>query len=100
MITGEPFPVEKDPGSKVTAGTINSTGSFIMEAERVGADTLLAHIVRTVAEAQRTRAPIQKLADVVSGAFVPIVIGVAVITFAAWMIFGPQPRLAHALVNA
>ncbi len=100
MITGEPIPVEKGEGNKVTAGTINSTGSFVMRAERVGADTLLAHIVRMVAEAQRSRAPIQKLADVVAAWFVPIVIVVAVITFIVWMIYGPEPRLANALVNA
>ncbi len=100
MITGEPMPVEKTEGSKVTAGTVNATGSFIMEAERVGADTLLAHIVRMVAEAQRSRAPIQKLADVVAAWFVPIVIAVAAITFVVWMAVGPEPRLAHALINA
>ncbi len=100
MITGEPIPVEKTEGSRVTAGTVNATGSFIMEAERVGADTLLAQIVRMVSEAQRSRAPIQKLADVVAAWFVPIVIAVAVLTFIGWMIFGPEPRLAHALVNA
>jgi Cu+-exporting ATPase len=100
MITGEPIPVEKEKGSKVTAGTVNTTGSFIVHAERVGAETLLAQIVRMVAEAQRSRAPIQRLADVVSAWFVPIVIAVAVATFIAWMMVGPQPRLAHALVNA
>ena len=100
MITGEPMPVEKSVGSKVTAGTMNAAGSFIMQAERVGGDTLLAHIVRMVADAQRSRAPIQRLADVVAAWFVPIVIGVAIITFIAWMFFGPEPRLPHALVNA
>ena len=96
MITGEPMPVEKTEGSKVTAGTVNGSGPLVMRAERVGADTLLAHIVRMVAEAQRSRAPIQRLADVVSAWFVPIVIGVAVITFIAWMTVG----LNHALLNA
>ena len=100
MITGEPMPVEKAGGDRVTAGTVNTTGAFIMQADRVGADTLLSHIVRMVAEAQRSRAPIQKLADVVAGWFVPIVIAVAVITFAVWMLVGPEPRFTHALVNA
>src|ERR1044071_905203 len=96
MITGEPMPVEKAPGARVTGGTVSATGSLVMRAERVGADTLLAQIVRMVAEAQRSRAPIQRLADVVSAWFVPIVIGVAVLTFAIWMRVG----VAHALVNA
>jgi P-type Cu+ transporter len=96
MITGEPMPVEKQKGSRVTAGTVNGSGPLVMKAERVGADTLLAQIVRMVAEAQRSRAPIQRLADVVSAWFVPIVIGVAVITFLAWMIVG----LDNALLNA
>jgi Cu+-exporting ATPase len=96
MITGEPAPVEKSAGAKVTAGTVNATGTFIMEAERVGPDTLLAQIVRMVADAQRSRAPIQRLADVVAAWFVPVVIAVAAITFAAWFRFG----VAHALVNA
>ncbi len=100
MLTGEPMPVEKTAGAKVTAGTVNGTGSFVMRAERVGADTVLAQIVRMVSEAQRTRAPIQRLADVVSGYFVPAVLLVAVVTFAAWALFGPEPRMAHALVNA
>ena len=100
MVTGEPIPVEKTPGNKVTGGTVNGTGTFVMEAERVGADTLLAQIVRMVSEAQRSRAPIQRLADIVSGWFVPIVIAVAVITFIVWSVFGPEPRLTHALVNA
>jgi Cu+-exporting ATPase len=99
MVTGEPIPVEKTNGSKVTGGTINGTGTFVMEAERVGSDTLLAQIVRLVSEAQRSRAPIQRLADTVSGWFVPLVIGVAVVTFIAWARYGPEPRLAHALVN-
>jgi copper-(or silver)-translocating P-type ATPase/heavy metal-(Cd/Co/Hg/Pb/Zn)-translocating P-type ATPase len=100
MISGEPMPVEKTAGSKVTAGTLNTSGAFMINAERVGNDTLLAQIVRMVGEAQRSRAPIQRLADVVAGWFVPIVIAVAAITFAAWALFGPQPRFAHALVNA
>jgi Cu+-exporting ATPase len=100
MITGEPVGVEKTSGIQVTGGTINGTGSFLMRAERVGADTLLSQIVRMVSEAQRTRAPIQRLADRVSGWFVPAVIVVAVATFVAWSQLGPEPRLAHALVNA
>jgi Cu+-exporting ATPase len=100
MLTGEPMPVEKGPGSQVTGGTVNGTGSFVMRAERVGSDTVLARIVRLVGEAQRTRAPIQRLADVVSAWFVPAVILVAVMTFAVWAVFGPEPRMAHALVNA
>ena len=100
MITGEPIPVEKAAGAKVTGGTVNATGSFVMQAERVGSDTVLAHIVRLVSEAQRTRAPIQRLADVVASYFVPAVIAVSVATFALWAIFGPEPRMAHALVNA
>jgi Cu+-exporting ATPase len=100
MLTGEPMPVEKTAGARVTAGTVNGTGSFVMRAERVGADTVLAQIVRMVSEAQRTRAPIQRLADVVSGYFVPAVVLVAVATFAAWAVWGPEPRMAHALVNA
>jgi Cu+-exporting ATPase len=100
MVTGEPIPVEKTQDNKVTGGTVNATGLFIMQAERVGSDTLLAQIVRMVSEAQRSRAPIQRLADTVSGWFVPIVIVVAVITFIVWSQFGPEPRLAHAPVNA
>jgi Cu+-exporting ATPase len=100
MVTGEPIPVEKAAPSKVTGGTVNGTGTFVMEAERVGSDTLLAQIVRLVGEAQRSRAPIQRLADTVSGWFVPAVILVAVVTFAVWAIWGPEPRMAHALVNA
>ncbi|MBM3819337.1 MAG: heavy metal translocating P-type ATPase [Acidimicrobiia bacterium] len=100
MVTGEPMPVEKHQGDRVIGGTINYTGAFVMRAEKVGADTLLARIVAMVADAQRSRAPIQKLADVVSAWFVPIVIAVAVITCAVWMLAGPEPRLAHALVNA
>jgi Cu+-exporting ATPase len=100
MITGEPIPVEKTPGSKVTGGTVNGTGSFVMKAERVGSETLLAQIVRMVSEAQRTRAPIQRLADVVSSYFVPAVVLVAVVTFVVWALIGPEPRMTYALVNA
>jgi P-type Cu+ transporter len=100
MITGEPVAVEKTAGSRLTAGTVSNNGALIMRADRVGPDTLLAHIVRMVSEAQRSRAPIQRLADVVAGWFVPIVIGVAAVTFVVWMLAGPQPRFAHALVNA
>jgi P-type Cu+ transporter len=100
MVTGEPLPVQKAATSKVTGGTVNGTGSFVMQAERVGSDTLLAQIVRLVGEAQRSRAPIQRLADTVSGWFVPIVILVALVTFGVWAWLGPEPRLAHALVNA
>jgi len=100
MITGEPVPVEKSAGGKVTGGTVNGTGAFVMRAERVGADTLLARIVKMVSEAQRSRAPIQRLADVVSAWFVPTVVGVAIVTFVVWAIWGPAPRMAYALVNA
>ena len=100
MVTGEPIPVEKTPGEPVTAGTVNGTGTFVMEAKRVGSDTLLAQIVRMVSEAQRSRAPIQRLADVVAGWFVPLVVIVAIVTFIVWSAVGPEPRLAYALVNA
>lgn len=100
MITGEPIAVAKAPGDAVTGGTVNGAGAFIMRAERVGEDTLLAHIVRMVAEAQRSRAPIQRLADTVSGYFVPAVVAVSVVSFAIWMLVGPEPRLAYALVSA
>ncbi len=100
MITGEPLPVEKVSGARVTAGTLNGTGSFVMQAERVGADTLLANIVRMVGAAQRSRAPIQRLADVVAGYFVPLVVLVAMVAGLAWWWFGPEPRLAYALINA
>ena len=100
MITGEPIPSEKTPGSRVTGGTVNGTGAFLMKAERVGAETLLARIVQMVSEAQRSRAPIQRLADVVASWFVPAVILIAVVTFIVWSVWGPEPRLAHALVNA
>jgi Cu+-exporting ATPase len=100
MVTGEPIPVEKTPGLKVVGATVNGAGTLIMQAEKVGSDTLLARIVAMVAEAQRSRAPIQKLADTVSGYFVPIVVVIAVLTFVIWGIVGPQPRMAHALINA
>jgi Cu+-exporting ATPase len=100
MVTGEAVPVEKKPGDPVTGSTVNGTGSFVLRAERVGEGTVLAQIVRMVSEAQRSRAPIQRLADVVSGYFVPAVVGAGVITFAAWGLFGPEPRLSHALINA
>jgi P-type Cu+ transporter len=100
MVTGEPIPVEKIPGGRVTGGTVNGTGSFVIRAERVGSDTLLAQIVRMVGEAQRSRAPIQRLADVVSAYFVPAVVGVAMLTFLVWGLYGPEPRMAYALVNA
>jgi len=100
LVTGEPIPVEKGTGDRVTGGTINGAGTFVMRAERVGKETLLAQIVRMVGEAQRSRAPIQRLADVVSGYFVPAVVLAAVITFFVWATFGPEPRMAHAIVNA
>ncbi|MEX2261594.1 MAG: heavy metal translocating P-type ATPase [Bryobacteraceae bacterium] len=100
MVTGEPTPVEKASGAAVTGGTVNGTGSFTMRAERVGSDTLLAQIVRMVGEAQRSRAPIQGLADTVASYFVPAVILVAAVTFVIWVMVGPEPRMAYALVNA
>ena len=100
MVTGESIPVEKGPDSRVTGGTVNGTGSIVFRAERVGSDTLLAQIVRMVGEAQRSRAPIQRLADTVSAWFVPAVVVVAAVTFAAWAWLGPEPRFAYALVNA
>jgi len=100
MITGESLPVSKVAGQKVIGATVNGTGSFLMRAERVGTETMLAQIVQLVSQAQRTRAPIQRLADRVAAWFVPAVIGVAALTFVVWAIVGPQPRLAHALVNA
>jgi Cu+-exporting ATPase len=100
MITGEPVPVEKAAGDPVTGGTLNGRGSFVMRAERVGKNTLLAQIVRMVAEAQRSRAPIQRLADTVSGYFVPAVVAAAVAAFLGWMAFGPEPRLASAMLSA
>jgi Cu+-exporting ATPase len=100
MVTGEPLPVEKSSGAKVIGATVNGTGSLLMTAEKVGADTLLAQIVQMVAEAQRSRAPIQRLADVVAGYFVPTVVIIAVITFVVWGLAGPEPRLAYAVINA
>ena len=100
MISGEPLPVEKNVGDTVTGGTVNGPGSFVMRAERVGNDTLLGQIVNMVAEAQRSRAPIQGLADKVAGIFVPTVLAVSVLTFVIWMWLGPDPKLAHALVNS
>jgi P-type Cu+ transporter len=100
MVTGESIPVEKQLGQKVVGATVNGTGSFVMRAERVGRETLLAQIVRMVSEAQRTRAPIQRLADLVAAYFVPIVILVAIVTFSIWALYGPEPRMAYALLNA
>lgn len=100
MITGEPLPVEKSVDDKVTGGTVNGSGSFVMKADRVGNDTLLGQIVNMVAEAQRSRAPIQGLADKVAGIFVPVVMAVSIITFVIWMWLGPEPKLAYAIVNA
>lgn len=100
MVSGEPIPVEKDVAAKVTGGTVNGTGGFVMRAERIGADTLLSQIVKMVSQAQRSRAPIQRLADRVASFFVPAVILAAVATFIVWYLVGPQPRFAHALVNA
>src|SRR5881296_986025 len=100
MITGESMPVEKGPGSRVIGATVNGTGSFVIRAERVGSETLLAQIVRLVSEAQRSRAPIQRLADVVASYFVPAVLVAAAVTFAVWAVLGPEPRMAHAVVNA
>jgi len=100
MLTGEPLPVQKSAGERVTGATVNGNGSLIIKAERVGSETLLAQIVRMVSDAQRSRAPIQKLADRVAGYFVPAVVGSAIVTFLVWSLWGPQPRLTHALVNA
>jgi Cu+-exporting ATPase len=100
MITGESMPVSKGAGGKVIGATVNQTGSFLMRAERIGSETVLAQIVEMVAEAQRSRAPIQKLADTVSGYFVPAVVATAILTFVVWSIFGPAPAMAYALVNA
>jgi Cu+-exporting ATPase len=100
MLTGEPIPVEKRPGDAVTGGTVNGTGSFVMTATRVGSETVLARVVALVAEAQRSRAPVQRLADAVAAWFVPAVVAIAAVTFAAWLAFGPHPALAFALVNA
>jgi len=100
MITGEPMPVEKSVGDQLTGGTLNASGSFVMRAERIGSETTLAQIVKLVSEAQRSRAPMQRLADKVAAIFVPAVAAAAILTFIAWSVIGPQPRLAHALVNA
>src|SRR5262249_42072096 len=100
MVTGESMPVEKHPGDKVIGGTLNGTGSLVMQAEKVGSDTMLSRIVAMVAEAQRSRAPIQRMADTVSGYFVPAVIGVAVLAFIAWAVWGPSPALSYALIAA
>ena len=100
MLTGEPVPVEKTRGDRVSAGTVNQSGSFILRAERVGSETMLARIVQMVAEAQRSRAPIQRLVDVVAGWFVPAVVAVAIIAFVAWSIFGPPPAMAYGLIAA
>ena len=100
MLTGEPLPVEKEQGDKVTGGTINGRGSFVMRAERVGSETMLARIVQMVADAQRSRAPIQKLADRVAAWFVPTVIGIAVLAFIVWAVVGPSPAIAYALIAA
>ena len=100
MLTGEPLPVVKQSGDLVTGGTVNQTGTFVMRAERLGADSLLSQIIQMVAEAQRSRAPVQRLADRVSGIFVPAVVGIAVLAFIIWSIWGPEPRLAFATVNA
>src|SRR5439155_10671297 len=100
MVTGEPMPVEKAVGDHVTGGTLNTSGSFVMEAQCVGSETTLAQIVKLVSEAQRSRAPMQRLADRVAAYFVPAVVLVAVAAFAGWMFFGPEPRFAHALIAA
>jgi Cu+-exporting ATPase len=99
-MTGEAMPVTKEPGAKVTGGTINQSGQLVVVAEKVGADTMRSRIVHAVADAQRSRAPVQRLADRISAVFVPAVIAVAVIAFAAWSLFGPEPRLAHGLAVA
>src|SRR6202000_1765594 len=100
MVTGESIPSEKATGAKVVGGTINGTGSFVMRAESVGSETLMAQSVKMVSEAQRTRARIQRRADKVAAYLVPAVLTAAVITFAVWFMTGPQPRAAHALINA
>jgi Cu+-exporting ATPase len=100
MISGEPIPVEKNPGDRVVGATVNGTGALIIEADRVGADTMLAQIVQMVSQAQRSRAPIQKLADVVAGFFVPVVVIIAVVTFLVWAFLGPAPAMAYAIINA
>ena len=100
MITGEPIPVDKNVDDKITSGTINTTKSFVMEAEKVGAETLLSHIIKMVNDASRSKAPIQKLADKISKYFVPVVVGISIFTFIAWVMFGPEPRYVYGFVNA
>lgn len=100
MVTGEPVPVAKSPGEKLIGATINGTGSMLMLAERVGSDTLLSQIVKMVAEAQRSRAPVQKLVDTVSSYFVPTVVVIAIATFIVWGLWGPKPALAYAVINS
>ena len=100
MITGEPIPVEKVEGDKVTSGTINGNRSFTMKAEKVGNETLLAQIIKMVNDASRSQAPIQKLADRISGYFVPVVVGISILTFIVWAIYGPEPQYVYALINA
>lgn len=100
LVTGESMPVTKEAGARVIAGSLNKTGSFVMRADKVGADTLLAQIVQMVAQAQRSRAPIQRLADLVSGWFVPAVIAISVVAAVVWGLVGPDPRLSYALVAA
>src|SRR5260370_6024214 len=100
MVTGEPLPVEMGTGDKVTGGTLNTSGSFIMEAERVGSEPMLAQIVKLVSESQRSRAPLQRLADRVASYFVPAVVLAAILAFFGWNFFGPEPRFAHAPVSA
>ncbi len=100
MVTGEPMPLAKQAGDRVIGGTVNGTGSLVMRAERVGSDTMLARIVAMVAEAQRSRAPIQRIADAVAGRFVPMVLGVAILAFFGWLVFGPVPALSYALISA
>jgi cation transport ATPase len=100
MVTGESMPVDKAVGGKVIAGTLNRSGALVIRAEKVGRETMLARIVKMVSEAQRMRAPVQKLTDTAAGWFVPAVIGIAVFSFAAWTVFGPPPQVAHGLVAA
>src|SRR5688500_2963278 len=100
MISGEPVPVEKKAGEKVFAGTVNQKGSFQFEAQKVGGDTILAHIIKMVQEAQGSKAPVQKLVDKIAGIFVPVVIGIAILTFSAWMLFGGENAFSHALLTS
>jgi Cu+-exporting ATPase len=100
MITGEPIPIAKTDGKKLIGATINGTGSLLMRADRVGTDTLLSQIVKMVSEAQRSRAPIQKLVDTVASYFVPAVVIISMITFIAWSLYGPEPAIAYAVINA